>query len=104
MHPEIADQAADIAELCRRHGVARLEVFGSATRDADFDPGTSDADFLVTFTAAARNDLGTYLDLKEALETLLGRRVDLLERDAIEASRNSIRRGAILNSAQPLYG
>jgi uncharacterized protein len=104
MHPEIADQAADIAELCRRHGVARLEVFGSAARDADFDPATSDADVLVTFTAAAGNDLGTYLDLKEALETLLGRPVDLLERDAIEASRNSIRRRAILNSAQPLYG
>jgi len=100
MHPEIADQAADIAELCRRHGVARLEVFGSAARDADFDPAT----ILVTFTAAAGNDLGTYLDLKEALETLLGRPVDLLERDAIEASRNSIRRRAILNSAQPLYG
>jgi uncharacterized protein len=104
MHPEIANQAADIAELCRRHGVARLEVFGSAARDADFDPATSDADVLVTFTAAAGNDLGTYLDLKEALETLLGRPVDLLERDAIEASRNSIRRRAILNSAQPLYG
>jgi uncharacterized protein len=104
MLPEIADQAADIAELCRRHGVARLEVFGSAARDADFDPATSDADVLVTFTAAAGNDLGTYLDLKEALETLLGRPVDLLERDAIEASRNSIRRRAILNSAQPLYG
>ncbi|WP_058554720.1 nucleotidyltransferase family protein [Thiohalocapsa sp. ML1] len=104
MLPEIANQAADIAELCRRHGVARLEVFGSAARDADFDPATSDADFLVTFTAAAGNDLGTYLDLKEALETLLGRPVDMLERDAIEASRNSIRRRAILNSAQPLYG
>jgi uncharacterized protein len=104
MLPEIANQAADIAELCRRHGVARLEVFGSAARDADFDPATSDADVLVTFTAAAGNDLGTYLDLKEALETLLGRPVDLLERDAIEASRNSIRRRAILNSAQPLYG
>ncbi len=44
MHAAIADRRADLGALCRRHGVARLEVFGSAARGADFDPASSDAD------------------------------------------------------------
>ena len=47
MHSAIADKKKELAELCRRHGVVRLEVFGSAARGADFDPESSDADFLV---------------------------------------------------------
>lgn len=43
MHAAIADKKDELAELCRRFGVARLEVFGSAARGADFDPETSDA-------------------------------------------------------------
>jgi len=104
MHTQIANKASVIADLCRRHGVSRLEVFGSAARGTDFDPMASDADFLVSFTPATRNDLGAYLDFKEALEALLGRPVDLVEREAVEASRNSIRRRTILSSAAPLYG
>jgi predicted nucleotidyltransferase len=84
--------------------VARLEVFGSAARGADFDPAHSDVDFLVTFDPVMRNDLAAFADLKEALEQLLGRPVDLVEREAIEASRNYIRRRAILNQAMTVYG
>ena len=39
----------DIAELCRRFHVNRLEVFGSAARGSDFDPARSDVDLLVTY-------------------------------------------------------
>ena len=46
MHATIADKKDELAELCRRYRVSRLEVFGSAARGADFDPDTSDADFL----------------------------------------------------------
>jgi uncharacterized protein len=28
----------ELRDMCRRFGVRRLEVFGSATREADFDP------------------------------------------------------------------
>ena len=49
MHAAIADKREELAELCRRYGVARLEVFGSAARGVDFDPEASDADFLVEF-------------------------------------------------------
>jgi predicted nucleotidyltransferase len=40
------------------------------------------ADFLVTFSPVARNDHAAFADLKEALEYLLGRSVDLVERES----------------------
>jgi predicted nucleotidyltransferase len=104
MHADIAEKRRDLMALCRRFGVARLEVFGSASRGADFKPGCSDIDFLVTFTPAVRNDLAAFADFKEALEALLGRPVDLVEREAIEASRNYIRRRRILAEAETVYG
>lgn len=104
MQSDIAEKREALAHLCRRYGVERLEVFGSAARGPDFDRDHSDADFLVTFTPSARNDLAAFADLKEALEQLLGRPVDLVEREAVEASRNFIRRRAILNDAETVYG
>jgi hypothetical protein len=104
MHTDIAERRSELAALCRRHGVARLEIFGSAARGADFDASRSDADFLVTFAPARRNDLGAFADFKDALESLLGLPVDLVEREAVEASRNFIRRRRILAEAEPVHG
>jgi predicted nucleotidyltransferase len=104
MHVEISKLRAEIGALCNTYGVEKLEIFGSGARAADFDASRSDADFLVTFKPAARNDLAAFADFKEALESLLGRTVDLVEREALETSRNFIRRRAILRDAQPVYG
>jgi predicted nucleotidyltransferase len=104
MQADINEKRDALAAICRRYGVARLEVFGSAARGTDFDPSRSDADFLVTFKRATRYDLAAFADLKEALERLLGRPVDLVEREAIEGSRNFIRRRAILKEAETVYG
>jgi len=103
MHAAIEEKRQALAALCRRFGVQRLDVFGSAARGADFDPRRSDADFLVSFSSQA-NDLSRFMDFKEALEALLGRAVDLVEREAVEASRNYIRRRSILSEAEPVYG
>src|SRR5436309_4323503 len=105
MHAEIAKRREALAALCRRYGVVRLEVFGSAARGLDFDPKRSDFDFLVEFEQ--RSDLPPlqqFFGLAEALEQLLGRPVDLVERKAVEASRNYIRRRAILRQAETVYG
>jgi predicted nucleotidyltransferase len=101
---DIVEKRDALAAICRRHSVSRLEVFGSAARSGDFDPVRSDADFLVTFESAVRNDLGALVELKDELEKLLGRPVDLVEREAVEASRNFIRRQAILRDAKTIYG
>ncbi len=50
MLPIVTAQREAIEDVCRRFGVERLEVFGSATR-AGFDPERSDLDFLVRFPA-----------------------------------------------------
>ena len=68
----------EVAMLCRRSGARRLDAFGSAVR-ADFNPATSDLDFLVEFDdvpPAAYAE--AYFTLKEGLESLFGRPVDLV--------------------------
>ena len=98
----IAERREDLAALCRRFDVTRLEVFGSAARRAHFDDATSDVDFLVELRPRT-DELVRLLDLREALEGLLGRRVDLVERRVVEASRNYIRRRHILSGAEAVY-
>ena len=55
----------------------RLELFGSATTGA-FDPQRSDLDFLVDFDANPADLFKRYFDLKESLEALFRRDVDLV--------------------------
>lgn len=72
-----------IAELCRRYRVGRLELFGSAAR-SDFERARSDLDFLVEFDDGERAPgLEAYFGLKEGLEALLGRPVDLIMPEAV---------------------
>ena len=101
MIADISLHHEELRALCRRFRVRRLDVFGSAAR-GDFDPARSDIDFLVEFAAEA-DDLARFVNFKEALETLLGRRVDLVDRKAIEARRNYIRKRHILAGAEPIY-
>jgi predicted nucleotidyltransferase len=69
---------AELAELCRRYRVKRLDLFGSAARGA-FDKDTSDLDFIVSFEGAGERGYATrYYEFAESLEALFGRQVDLL--------------------------
>ena len=73
-----------IAAACARHGVLRLDAFGSAVRD-DFRPGDSDVDLLVEFGPMdpyARVD--AYFDLLDELRDILGAAVDLVMVDAVK--------------------
>ncbi|MRD49662.1 nucleotidyltransferase family protein [Caenimonas koreensis] len=68
----------EVARLCQRSGARRLDAFGSVTR-ADFDPQQSDLDFLVEFDSVPPAAYAqAFFELKEGLETLFGRPVDLL--------------------------
>ena len=103
--PLLGELRTLLRTFCEKHGIRRLEIFGSAARGGDFDPARSDADFLVEFAPGSPlSPLGQFFDLAADLEALLGRRVDLVERGAVEASRNYIRRRRILAEAQPIYG
>jgi hypothetical protein len=98
----IASHREELAALCRRFHVRRLDVFGSAARAADFDPARSDLDFLVEFSVEG-DDLARFVDFKEALEAVLARRVDLVDRKGIEVSPNYIRKRHILTGAERVY-
>lgn len=83
MHPAIAQHRSGISAICQRYRIRRLEVFGSAARADDFNPESSDADFLVEFAPDAQPDLHTFFGAKAELEQLLGRGVDLVEPGAV---------------------
>ncbi len=78
MIPLISEHSEELAELCRRHHVKRLEVFGSAAA-GDFDPERSDIDFLVEFHDSIAGHLyETRIELTKSLEELFDRSVDLV--------------------------
>lgn len=78
-----------------------LAVFGSALRE-DFAPD-SDVDLLATFAPDAQWSVLDHVSMEEELAALFGRKVDLVNRRAVERSPNPVRRQAILESAQPYY-
>ncbi len=80
--PLVLDRDA-ISAACERYGVRRLVVFGSAVTE-HFDESTSDVDFLVEFRDDVANRFDAYFGLKEYLEALLGRPVDLVAPAALE--------------------
>ncbi|MBM3790231.1 MAG: nucleotidyltransferase family protein [Acidobacteria bacterium] len=90
-----------IEAFCRRWQVGELALFGSVLRE-DFGPD-SDVDVLVRFLPEGRHGLFDLARMQQELESILGRRVDLVERSAIEKSRNYIRRKAILSSLETVY-
>ena len=74
MTPKIAIDRAQLAAFCRRNGVRRLAVFGSALRD-DFAPH-SDIDVLVEFEAGRTPGLA-FFSMQDELSRLFNRVVDL---------------------------
>jgi predicted nucleotidyltransferase len=89
-----------IAALCQRYRVRRLEVFGSASSE-HFDPQSSDVDFLVDFYPLTPGESAdAYFGLREALESLLGRSVDLV---MVRAITNRYFLKAIEGAREVLY-
>jgi predicted nucleotidyltransferase len=83
MQEFIIAKREEIAELCRKHHVRRLSVFGSAARD-DFTPPTSDVDLLVEFDdSSIERYAKNYFSLEDSMVSLLGRKVDLISEGGI---------------------
>jgi predicted nucleotidyltransferase len=87
--------------FCQKWQIIELALFGSILRE-DFRPD-SDVDFLVTFAQEAKRSLFDIVDMKDELEAMLGRVVDVVNRAGIERSKNYIRRKAIFESAEVIY-
>ena len=98
--PTLDEIKSQLAPFCQRHGVARLELFGSLARG---EPRRgSDIDLLVTFRPDVH--LGwDFFELHKELEGILGCEVDLLTRRSVEQDQNFIRRRSILESTRDIY-
>jgi predicted nucleotidyltransferase len=90
-----------IAEFCDRWQVIEFALFGSVLRD-DFHPN-SDIDVMVQFHPDTQPTFSTLDQMEAELKTIFHRDIDLITRQGIEASRNYLRRQAILSSAQVVY-
>lgn len=100
MIPALQVHRSEIARLCGRYGVRRLDVFGSASVEVE-DAAARDIDLIVDFDRGSRQrTLPCYFEFKSDLESLLGKPVDLVELDAMPDSR--LRR-SIIRSTVPLY-
>ena len=91
----------ELEAFCERWGVVELALFGSTLRD-ELGPD-SDIEILISFDDKARPTLLDMVRMEDELTELFGRPADIMERDAIEASGNYIRRKAILGSAETIY-
>ena len=90
-----------IEKFCKKWKIAEFALFGSVLRE-NFLPD-SDVDVLVMFSPDSDWGVEHLLDMKEELEALFGRAVDLVEKRLVEESRNYIRRKHILSHMEAVY-
>lgn len=89
-----------LKNLCKLHQVDKMYLFGSAVT-TNFNE-KSDVDLLVKFKPISLEVyFDNYINFKEKLETLFGRKVDLLEEQAL---RNPVLIKSINNSKELIYG
>lgn len=94
------DESA-IDAFCVRWNIIELAFFGSVLRP-DFSK-ESDVDVLVTFGRGVVYSLLQLATMQNELEVILQRSVDLVDKEAVSASPNYIRRRAILESAEVVH-
>jgi len=95
----IDENKEKLIELCDKHSVKELYLFGSILTDRFID--SSDIDILVQFSEVELEKyFDNYMDFKEQLELLFKRQVDLIENQAI---RNPIFRKVIDREKQLVY-
>jgi len=87
-----------IADFCRRWKITEFSLFGSVLRD-DFRPD-SDVEVLVTFAPQATWSLFDLVDMRDQLQQMFARDVDLVEEAGLG---NPFRRAAILSEKQVIY-
>jgi hypothetical protein len=90
-----------IAAFCQRWRIREFSLFGSVLQ-AGFRPD-SDIDVIVDFEPGTIHTILDLATMTEELETIFGRRVDLMTLPSIERSRNYLRRKEILSTREPVY-
>ena len=102
MNALIQNHKKKIEEFCKAWNVKELQVFGSVLTK-DFRPD-SDIDIIVDFSPGSSHTLIHLAQMEEELEHIFNRRIDLISLQAIEQSRNHIRKKTILSTMERVYG
>ena len=91
----------EVETFCHKWLIKQMAIFGSAVRD-DFDPNTSDIDILIEFLPEASwgFEIAT---IKQELEDIFKRPIDLVSKKAVERSKNPYRKKEILDSSKVIY-
>jgi len=96
----VEDKKEEIAKLCEKFGVVRLDIFGSAV-NGKFNEASSDLDFIYEFAPDHELDLfDRYFGLVEALEELFHRPIDLNHEPS---GRNPIYTRSVNRSREAVY-
>ena len=90
-----------MSEFCQTWGITEMALFGSVLRE-DFKPD-SDIDFLITFSPNVPQGLLTLAKIKNKLESMLNRQVDIALKESIQTSNNWIIQREILRTAKMIY-
>lgn len=90
-----------IYSFCQKWKIDEFSFFGSVLRN-DFST-ESDIDVMVAFSREARWSLFDLMDMREELENQFNRKVDLINKKAVERSKNPYRKNNILNSYEVVY-
>lgn len=96
MNTKLAIDEQALAELCKRHKIRELSLFGSALRD-DFGPD-SDVDLLLVFEEGHRPGIDEYLEMQDDFEAFFGREVDLVNQNGLRT------RFSVMRSSKPGEG
>ncbi len=96
----IADNLEAIRDLCRRYGIRKLDLFGSAATGA-FNPETSDLDFIVDLGGYEPGVSRRFNRFATALEDLFGHKADLIADEEIE---NPFFRESVRQQMVNVYG
>ena len=95
-HIIVKDQ--ELLDIIRKYDLSEVSAFGSVLRD-DFNEN-SDIDLLIVFKNGKGKSLFDIIDLKSDLEILVGRKVDIVEKEAL---KNPYRKEEILKTAKVIY-
>jgi predicted nucleotidyltransferase len=95
-HIIVKDQ--DLLDIIKKYDLSEVSAFGSVLRD-DFNEN-SDLDLLIVFRQGKEKSLFDIIDLKNDMEELIGRNVDIIEKEAL---KNPYRKEEILKTAKVIY-
>jgi predicted nucleotidyltransferase len=99
--PAISLPMEQIIGFCHKWQVTEFALFGSVLRD-DFR-SDSDIDVLLTISPSINRGLTETLQMRDELQSIFDRKVDMIIKAAIERSENWLRRKNILESAKTIY-